>query len=59
MTRKYREVTLPAGTFRCYEDEPTKWVEVPRTDGYETWLQATAAKNPESELRVFVAPPSK
>jgi hypothetical protein len=30
--RKYKEVTLPAGTFRMYEDDPNIWVEAPRAD---------------------------
>ncbi len=44
--RKYKEVTLPAGTFRMYEDAPDVWVEAPRTDDYATWLEWAAANNP-------------
>ena len=44
--KPYREVTLPAGTFRMYDDNPTVWVEVPRTDGFETWFEWAQHNNP-------------
>ena len=44
--RKYKEVTLPAGTFRMYEDTPNVWVEAPRTDGYANWFQWSQSNNP-------------
>lgn len=33
----YKEVTLPAGVFRMYDDRPFVWVEVPQNDGYTNW----------------------
>lgn len=44
--RKYKEITLPAGTFRMYEDDPNIWVEAPRTDGYANWLEWSHANKP-------------
>ena len=35
----YREVKLPAGLFRMYEDRPNVWVEVPQNDGYTNWVE--------------------
>lgn len=35
----YKEVTLPAGVFRMYDDRPFVWVEVPQNDGYADWGQ--------------------
>lgn len=35
----YREVQLPAGLFRMYDDRPDVWVEVPQDDGYANWVE--------------------
>jgi hypothetical protein len=46
----YKEITLPAGTFRCYpEVDPYKWVEVPRDDGYANWLERGTAMSAKSK----------
>jgi hypothetical protein len=46
----YKEITLPAGTFRCYpEIDPYKWVEVPRDDGYANWLERGTAMSAKSK----------
>jgi hypothetical protein len=44
--RKYKEVTLPAGTFRMYDDNPNIWIEAPRTDGYSNWFEWSQANHP-------------
>lgn len=44
----YKEITLPAGTFRMYDNRPNVWVEVPQDDGYANWVErgyAHAQKN--------------
>lgn len=28
----YKEITVPAGIFRMYDDRPNVWVEVPQDD---------------------------
>ena len=46
----YREITVPAGTFRMYDDRPNVWVEVPKDDGYANWVErgyALATKDAE------------
>lgn len=43
----YREVVLPAGIFRMYDDRPNVWVEVPQNDGYRDWVQRGYAKTAE------------
>jgi hypothetical protein len=43
----YKEITLPAGTFRMYEDRPNVWVEVPRNDGYANWIERGYAMSEE------------
>jgi hypothetical protein len=45
----YKEVAVPAGTFRMYDDRPNVWVEVPRGDGYANWMDRGAAMAAESE----------
>lgn len=35
----YKEITVPAGTFRMYDDRPNVWVEVPQDDGYKNWVE--------------------
>ncbi len=45
----YREVVLPAGTFRMYDDRPNVWVEVPRNDGYKNWVERGYAMANESK----------
>jgi hypothetical protein len=34
----YKEIVLPAGTFRCYENEPNTWVQVMKP-GDTFWLE--------------------
>lgn len=36
--RSFREVVLPGGTFRMYEDRPYVWTEV-REPGQPSWFQ--------------------
>jgi hypothetical protein len=49
----YKEITVPAGTFRMYDDRPNVWVEVPQDDGYANWIERgyalAAAKESSSE----------
>lgn len=48
----YKEVVLPAGIFRMYDDRPNVWVEVPQDDGYRNWVQrgcALAAEENETK----------
>lgn len=47
----YREVVLPSGTFRMYEDRPNVWVEVPRNDGYANWVERGTALAEKSNKR--------
>lgn len=35
----YREIELPSGKFRMYDDNPNVWVEVPQADGYNNWVE--------------------
>ena len=32
-------IVLPMGTFRRDPENPTRWIEVPRDDGFNTWLE--------------------
>lgn len=45
----YKEVTVPAGTFRMYDDRPYVWVEVPQDDGYRDWCERGCAMAAESK----------
>jgi hypothetical protein len=45
----YKEITLPAGTFRMYDDKPNVWVEVPRDDGYANWVERGTAMSVEGK----------
>lgn len=45
----YREITLPSGTFRMYDDRPHVWVEVPQADGYANWVERGYAKAADKE----------
>ncbi len=45
----YREIVLPAGTFRMYDDRPNVWVEVPRNDGHKNWIERGYAMAAESK----------
>ena len=45
----YKEITLPAGTFRMYDDKPNVWVEVPRDDGYANWIERGTAMSAKSK----------
>lgn len=39
----YKEIKLPAGIFRMYDDRPFVWVEVPQNDGFANWGARGAA----------------
>lgn len=47
----YREVTVPAGTFRMYDDRPNVWVEVPKDDGFNNWVERGATLAAEKEKK--------
>lgn len=32
--RKYRQLTLPGGTFRMYQDRPNMWVPQPESEDW-------------------------
>jgi hypothetical protein len=48
--RKYREVVLPGGTFRMYEDRPYVWTEV-REPGQPHWFRKVEELFERGELQ--------